>query len=259
MKYTLITALVIITMVSCKQKTTPAKTKAVAVAKARVFPAEITKVFDAHGSLQKWNNMKAMSYEIVKDGGNEAQYIDLHNRRERIEASNFTSGYDGKQYWVQADTSYDGNAKFYTNLMFYFYAMPFVLADEGINYDAVDPITFDGVSYPGYRISYNDGVGISSKDEYFLHLDPKTSEMAWLGYTVTYFSGEKSEKKSWIRYNDWKTFNGVKLPNSISWYTTVEGIPAELRNSRSFDKVYVSKDAFADDKFAMTPGAKIVD
>jgi len=202
---------------SCQQagKSTAAKETATEIVKPKInYPNDMVKVFDNHGGLAKWHSMKSMSYDIVKEGGNETQMIDLHSRAERIKAATFESGYDGKNYWVVADTSYKSNPKFYTNLMFYFYAMPFVLADGGINYDKIDPLTFDGKEYPGYRISYGDGVGISPQDEYFIHYDANTHEMAWLGYTVTFFSGEKSEKISWIRYDDWKQFNGLKLPNT---------------------------------------------
>lgn len=220
------------------------------------YPADLDKVFDNHGTLNRWKSMKSMTYEIVKEGGNEKQQIDLYNRAERIDGSAFSSGYDGEKYWVVADTSYKGNPKFYTNLIFYFYAMPFVIADEGINYNKVEPIVFEGKSYPGYRISYDNGVGISPKDEYFIHYDAETYEMQWLGYTVTYFSGEKGTKTSWIRYNDWKDFNGLKLPNSLSWYKSKDGEITELRNTRNFANVTVSSEVLSKETFQMPEGAK---
>ena len=247
-------------MYSCQQSSSSAATKVATpeMTKPKInYPADMSKIFANHGGLDKWQSMKAMSYDIVKEGGNETQMIDLHSRAERIKAATFESGYDGKNYWVVADTSYKSNPKFYTNLMFYFYAMPFVLADGGINYDKVDPLSFDGVEYPGYRISYGDGIGISPQDEYFIHYDAKTHEMAWLGYTVTFFSGAKSEKISWIRYDDWKQFNGLKLPNTMSWYKSEEGKITELANKREFINVKVSNQAFASEKLAMPEGAKV--
>lgn len=223
------------------------------------YPADLQKVFAKHGSLATWKKMKALSYEIVKEEGNEKQMIDLHDRRERIEATNFKTGYDGTNFWVEADTSYKGNPVFYHNLMFYFYAMPFVLADDGIIYGETEPLAFEGKSYPGIRISYDDGVGVSSKDEYFIHYDPETYQMAWLGYTVTYFSGEKSERISWIRYNDWKEFNGVVLPNAMTWFKVEEGKLIEPRNTRAFANVKVSEAAHADAIFAKTDNGRIVE
>ena len=223
------------------------------------YPDGMDKVFDHHGSLAKWNKMESMSYDIVKEEGNENQKIDLHSRAERIKGSAFESGYDGKNYWVVADTSYKGNPKFYTNLMFYFYAMPFVLADEGIVYTEVDPLEFDGKKYPGYKISYNNGVGISPEDEYFIHYDAATNEMAWLGYTVTFFSGKPSDKISWIRYDDWKNINGLKLPNTLSWYGSKDGKITELRNKREFANISVSEKEFPEGTLTMPQGAKVVE
>lgn len=247
-------------LVSCKNETASNHNMPPTASKQLIdYPADLDKVFDKHGTLDKWKAMKSMTYEIVKEEGNEKQQIDLLSRAERIDGSNFSSGYDGKKYWVEADTSYKGKPKFYTNLIFYFYAMPFVLADEGINYSKIDPLVFEGKSYPGYSISYNDGIGISPQDEYFIHYDAETHEMQWLGYTVTYFSGEKGTKTSWIRYNDWKDFNGLKLPNSLSWYKSEEGKITELRNTRNFTNVAVSSEAFPKGTLQMPEGAKEVE
>ena len=221
------------------------------------YPAALQKVFDQHGGLDQWNKMHAMSFEIVKEGGNEKTYVDLKDRRELIEASNFTMGYDGTQHWAEADTSYKGNPVFYKNLMFYFYAMPFVLADEGITYTKAEDLVFEGQSYPGYRISYGDGVGVSPEDEYFIHYDDQ-GQMAWLGYTVTYFSKEKSSKISWIRYNDWTNYNGLVLPKSASWYVVEDNLPKELRSKREFANVSVSETPFPDEKFAKIASAEYV-
>lgn len=260
MKNTFFTLFIFSVLIGCNETPSTNKTETAEMAKKAIdYPDAINKVFDNHGTLAKWNEMKSMSYEIVKEGGNETQMIDLQTRAERIDHPKYNSGFDGKQYWVEADTSYKGNAKFYTNLIFYFYAMPFVLADEGIIYSKVDPLEYEGVSYPGYRISYNDGVGIASKDEYFIHYDPETYEMAWLGYTVTYFSGEKSEKVNWRRYNDWKTFNGLKLPNSMSRCKSEDGKITEIGKASVFTNVMVSEKAFDAGTLAMPEGAKVVE
>lgn len=245
---------------ACKnEKSSENKVPTIATKQLIDCPAELDKVFDNHGTLNKWKSMKSMTFEIVKEGGNEKQQINLLSRAERIDGPTFSSGYDGEKYWTVADTSYQGNAKFYTNLMFYFYAMPFVLADDGIKYSKIDPIIFEGKSYPGYRISYGEGVGISPQDEYFIHYDAETYEMQWLGYTVTYFSGEKGTKTSWIKYDDWKDFDGLKLPNSLSWYRSEEGKITELRKTRNFINVTISSEAFSKETLQMPVGAKEVE
>lgn len=249
---------VLLTFAACKNdaaKTTTATTPSVDMTK---YPEALQKVFTKHGGLDTWNKMRALSFEIVKEDGNEKTEVDLRDRRERIEAPDFKMGYDGTNFWIEADTSFKRSPVFYKNLMFYFYAMPFVVADDGIVYGKTEPLEFEGKTYPGVRISYNDGVGVSSKDEYFVYYDPATFEMAWLAYTVTYFTNEKSSKLGWIRYNDWKTVNGLVLPNSLTWYKSEEGKPTEVRNTREFAKVTVAEKAFDDVVFAKTEAAEIV-
>lgn len=221
------------------------------------YPKYVKDMLKAHGGMDKWNKLGAMSYEIVKEEGNEKQYINLGDRRERIESSNFTMGYDGKDFWMEADTSVKTNPKFYKNLMFYFYAMPFVIGDPGIKYEKVEPLVFEGKSYPGFRVSYNSGIGVSPEDEYIIHFNEETKQMEWLAYTVTFFTQEKSSKLSWIRYDDWQDIGGVKLPSSMAWQKTEDNKPVGEANRRVFANVKVQQEAFADSKFQATAGAKV--
>lgn len=214
------------------------------------YPEPLKQVLDTHGGIDHWRSMGSLSFEIVDEGGNEKHFVQLGDRRDRVEGSNFTMGYDGTDVWMEADSTYKGDPKFYHNLMFYFYAMPFVLADPGINYTPAEPINFEGVTYPGYAIAYEDGVGSSPKDEYYIYFDPESYQMAWLGYTVTYFSGETSEEVSWIRYADWDDFNGIKLPKVITWYEHENGVPTESRGKSSeFTNVKLDKELLPDQLF----------
>jgi len=197
-------------------------------------PEEFQEILKAHGGLNTWQKMRSMTFEIVKEDGNEKHFVNLQDRRDRVEGLDFTMGFDGTDVWLEADTSYNGDPEFYHNLMFYFYAMPFVLADPGINYQPAEIFEFDGISWPGIHISYDQGIGTSSKDEYFLYYHPETYRMEWLGYTVTYFSNDVSEDVHWIRYSDWEDFNGLKLPVALTWYEYQEGIPTEPRNRVDF-------------------------
>jgi len=253
--YKVISLFIVILALSCQTQAPESQSST----PERSYPEVVSAVFDAHGGIDSWHQMRAMSYEIVKEGQNEKQIIDLHNRNERIEAANFTMGYDGSDFWVKADTTYKGNPVFYKNLMFYFYAMPFVLGDPGIIFSETADLVHDSMSYPGLRISYESEVGVSPEDEYFLHYNPDTHEMAWLGYTVTYFSKEKSTAIKWIRYDDWQKINGLKLPKSLAWYKLVDNLPTTERNRREFINVTVGQDALPAETFAKTEGAKVVE
>ena len=244
---------------SCKQSSDSAKSLQVveSTSISKEYPENISKVFDAHGGLENWNAMQGLEFTI----GEEVTTTHLKNRKSLINMPKHVIGYNGKDVWLKSkDTvAYKGNAKFYYNLMFYFYAMPFVLADDGINYESVEPLVFEGKSYPGIKVSYNTGVGESPDDEYILYYNPETYTMAWLAYTVTYFSKEKSKAFRFIKYSDWQNIEGLLLPERITWYNYEDNVPTSERNDRVFDHVKISKEAPDVALFEIPEGAEVIE
>lgn len=264
MKY-LALALFSIFIVSCKQekKQAPkeeAKQEKTLEVEVTAYPQELQEVFKAHGGLDTWKSMKSLTFDIPKPDARETHTINLHTREDKVVTPNHTIGFtNGKTWLLDENKDFKGDAVFYHNLMFYFYAMPFVLADDGIIYGETEPVVYEGKSYPGVKISYNPGVGASYKDLYFIHFDPDTKQMAWLGYSVSYRSGEVSNNYSWIHYNDWQTVNGLVLPKSISWHKAEEGVIKEVRNTVPFENVMVSKEAKPTSFFAKPEAAIFVE
>jgi hypothetical protein len=223
------------------------------------YPEVLSKVFDAHGGLQKWKQQRTLIYVLPKPENPETHSVDLWSRKDRIDSEKFTIGFDGNEIWLlDPNENYNGDAAFYHNLMSYFYAMPFLLADDGIVYSETEDLIFEGKSYPGIHIGYNSGVGISSKDEYVLHYDPETYQMAWLGYTVTYRTGEKSDNVKWIKYDDWQNLNGIVLPKSITWYNYEGRNILDPRSTVTFEESTVSITPKPDDFYTKPEGAEIV-
>ena len=259
--------LLVLTMAvfSCKQapkKEMPAEPVEEAVEMVNVdrYPSELNKVFEAHGGLNAWKSYKTLNFEMPKEGFNEIQIIDLHKRFDKISTPDYTIGYDGGEVWLLDNTgNYEGKPKFYHNLMFYFYAMPFVLSDDGIKYEEAEALVYDGVSYPGYKISYNDGVGASSTDEYFIHYDADTHQMKWLGYTMTYFSGEPSNKVSWINYADWTKVEDVLLPKAITWHNVEEDEVKGPAKTVNFENASLSIEAKPTGFYSAPENAVIVE
>ncbi len=201
-------------------------------------PEVLKKVLGAHGGLDTWRSFKTLNFIIAKKNAPETHTIALQSRKDKISTPKVSMGFDGSQVWLLDEKkSYQGDAVFYHNLMFYFYAMPFVLADDGIAYGETAPLIFNGKSYPGIQIGYDSGIGASPKDEYFLHYDPETYQMQWLGYTVTYRSGEKSENIKWIRYDDWVEVDGLVLPKSITWYAYEGREISSPKNTVTFENI----------------------
>lgn len=228
------------------------------VVKLPDYPEEIATVFENHGGIRTWKAMKTLSYEMVRPNGNEKQTIDLVSRNDLIETEKYTIGFDGEDSWVKQDSAYyNRNPRFYHNLMFYFYAMPFVLGDNGIAYEKTEDLEYENVKYPGYKISYESNVGDSPDDNYFIYLDPETKQMAWLGYTVTFGKGESNDNVHFIRYNDWKEFNGLVLPNSLTWFQNEGNKLIAPRNTVAFTNVTISKEKVDPAIFVKPEGAVV--
>ncbi len=242
-----ITLVLLFFIIACKDtpnrtENSPASDSESNEVKLPIYPAALDSVFLAHGGMDHWRKQRTLSYQLVKEAGNEIHTIDLMTRKDVIEFKDFSLGYDGKDVWLaDPEGLYEGDAVFYHNLMFYFFAMPFVLGDPGINYDEAKPLQFEGKEYPGIRISYNSGIGTSPKDEYFIHYDRSSYQMKWLGYTVTYRTKEKSDNIKWIRYEDWNTTDGLLLPSKLSWYAYEGRQIKERKSSRVFAKVQLSE------------------
>jgi hypothetical protein len=213
---------------------------------------QIAKIFKAHRGFNQWAEMKTLKFS--KDG--EHHWIDLNSRKVLVEGQKRTIGFDGKNVWVVPDSLTNG-ARFYHNLYFYFYAMPFVLGDPGIHYEDVGNKQLFGMNLHGIKISYGDGVGDSPKDNYILYYNEESSTMKALMYTVTFRSQESSDKFSLIKYDTWQDVNGVLLPEKIQWYNFKNDSIGEMRNEVLFTNVSLSKDQVDQNLFAIREGAGI--
>lgn len=265
MKKILTITFIAVVFASCKNETKVESTVIETVTKedisTSIYPKSITKIFDAHGGIDNWNKMKTLSFAMDKPNGKELTTTNLKTRTEFIDAPTYSMGFDGQKLWVneKEGNEYKGNAKFYKGLMMYFYAMPFIVGDDGIIYEDAEPFTFDNKTYPGVLISYESGVGVSPDDQYIIYYDNETGQMEWLAYTVTFGKDEKSTNFKYIRYNNWQTINGLKVPNSIDWYVVEDGKPTEKRNTVVFTDIVLSEDAPNSSMFSMPEGGKVIE
>lgn len=251
MKRLTILAFVVATFIACKQETKLQKETTVSETsqeqeftdRSKDFPKDIAAIFKAHGGIQAFDQMNTLIFELSNPEGNEKHTTDLNTRHARVETDKFALGFDGNNAWLVQDSTYfKGNPRFYHNLMFYFYAMPFVLGDKGISYEKVEDLKVGDNSYPGYKITYGDGIGDSPKDNYFIYYDGETHQMKYLGYTVTFFSKETSEKISLIEYSDWNEVNGLLLPKTLKWRNYKDGIVGDVKSERNFVNITISKE-----------------
>ncbi|MDF0715810.1 hypothetical protein PY092_06600 [Muricauda sp. 334s03] len=250
-------------LIGCKQNSKPAKIKEpvqqeISENKA-VYPDALMKVFDAHGGIKQWKKQRTLSFVLPKPKLAETHTIELWSRMDKIETEQFTMGFDGNETWLlDTDETYKGDVRFYHNLMFYFYAMPFVFADDGIMYSEADDLEYEGKNYPGIKVAFESGVGASSKDEYYIHFDPESHKMAWLGYTVTYRSGETSDNVRWINYKDWQEVNGLLLPKSITWHNYEGRKILEPASTMTFEDVIISENPQPEEFYAKPENGEYV-
>jgi len=136
--------------------------------------------------------------------------------------------------------------------------MPYVLGDDGIVYEQKPNTELDGKMYLTTKISFNDGIGDSPKDEYILYSDPETNQMAWLAYTVTYMDGQKSDDFHYIKYDTWQDVNGLQLPKKITWYNMENGKPKGERNDMRFKDISMTETILEPSVFEKPDNAVVV-
>ena len=174
----------------------------------------------AHGGLNTWQSYGSLEYDVIK-GDNEGHHIiDLKTRRTLQSGENYVLGFDGKNTWVSPDLdAFPGNPDFYVGLDFYFFGIPFVLADPGTNRELLGDVTFNGTTYEAVKISYNAGVGASPDDYYIAHFDKETHLLTYLLYTVTFNSQEPNENYYARAYEEWQEVGGLLLPKKMAAYS----------------------------------------
>jgi len=254
---------VIFIVFSCTVKENHENTKA---DKATDNYSQVPKVLKdawlAHGSVDVWKSYSMLEYdmdvELNDHRGSEHQTIALDSRRIMIEGKGYSIGFDGKDVWaLPAVDSIEISPRFYHSLFFYFFAIPMVLSDPGINYEELEPLETDSITYSRLRISFDIGVGDSPEDYYILHFNSETKRLEWLLYTVTYFSGEAHERFNGLLYQDYRETHGLLMPHRLIGRRYSDGMLGAIRYHAYFSNVKFVKEAPEDDMFAIPEGAEI--
>ena len=201
--------------------------------------------FDAHGGLDKWKAFKGLEFSLINDRGErkDTQYIitDLEKRFERIRSKKSIIGYDGNEYWkTLLDTVADNSEpEFMINLQFYFFAMPFVMSDPGVNLESLGIRKIGQESYDVVKATFGDSIGVAPKDQYLLYINQQTQRLDALLYSVTYFNPDNAEKYGALVYTDWQEVEGIFLPKRVirrNWIGEKQEM-AGSRGMRTFENV----------------------
>ncbi len=223
------------------------------------LPTVIKNGLIAHGGLELWRSFGSLSYDIVKKDKVEHQLIDLHSRKVLITSDKYKIGFDGETAWISPnkDAMGGGSARFYQGVYFYFFALPHVLGDPGLNFETLPDKTIAGKTYDVVKVSYNDGVGDASGDYYVAHFDKSTHRLDWLLYTVTYFSGESHENYNAVNYEGWQEVGGLMVPTAFTSYIYKDGEIGEVRSKTEFDNIKFDTANPASSVFAKPEDAEV--
>lgn len=231
--------------------------------KTRDYPATMAKALEAHGGIARWESFGTLEYDLknsmLDTFGIEHQLIDLWSRKVLLTTGHYKIGYDGQEVWITPNLEANGpmSPRFYHNLIFYFFGIPFLLADPGINYEDLGLVTVAGKPYEAVKVTYKPNVGDSDKDIYVAHFNPETHQLELLLYTVTYFSGEKHENYNALVYDQWQTIDGLVVPQSMKGYKYESDTLGELRYAVEFTNVGFKAAQPDAAVFAMPQGAAI--
>jgi hypothetical protein len=225
------------------------------------YPSYFLEVLEAHGGLKQWKQMGTMQYHLRKEENTETHTIDLKNRKDLIEASNYTLGYNGEKVWVSPNkAAFPGkSAKFYHNLYFYFLSIPFVLADPGVAYEQLEDMELQGQQYQVIEASFGAGVGDSPEDKYRLLINPQSKRLEWLLFTVTFFDGQASDKFNALKYEDYQEHQGLLFPHQLTGYAYENGQIGDVRDVTHFDQLQLKEEQPDQQLFEMPEQAEVVE
>lgn len=224
------------------------------------YPEGFKKLLQAHGGLENWHSFETLEFDLYdpEDSSEEHHIIDLKSRRDLVQGDSFKIGYNGKDVWVApSKKAFKGrSARFYHNLYFYFFSIPYVLADPGINYKE-ETVTLDSAEFDCIQATFEAGVGDSDKDYYKMIIDPETNRLTSLLYTVTYYSGEAHEKYNLLTYQDWQEKDGLSFPGKLVWYKFENGLTGEKRGEAIFKNISLKKDSYPASMFEIPAIAEV--
>ena len=249
---TFLCSIIIILIISCAEKTPDPRLEQ---------PEEFKQVLDAHGDWNKWIDSKAFSYTMIHETNltQENHFFNLDSRKGRIDAQNFQIGFDGEKVWISPNRqAFAGNSvRFYHNLYFYFFSIPYIFTDPGVNVKKVDNKTLNGEEFEAFEVSFDEGKGDSPEDQYVMLVDSETKRLQWLLYTVTFFDQSNSQFNA-LKYEDYRDAGGLVFPRIMTGYTLEGDSTGRIRYQVSFSDVVLSEDPLNEDIFEMPEKQAVV-
>ncbi len=250
----IVLAVIFLTLNACNESTPKTETP---VVEQKEFPEFFQKVLDAHGGLETWNKMNTLKFTATQRTPPTNYVVDLKSRKETISIEGkYTFGNNGEQIWITPvrDSFPNKNPRFVKNLLFYFVAVPFVFADEGVNLTDLGSKEVNGRKYDVIKVTFNAGIGDAPEDQYIMYVNPDSHVVDFITYSVTYFDKTRATKYNALKYS-WKKTNGLLFPEKNMGFKWENDALGEQRYEAPFDNVNFSTDKMGDDFFEIPEGA----
>ena len=204
-------------------------------------PAQkVLRAINAMGGLEAWYGNGPLyyrfNYQPLDDGTPRDTYTTNDYRTSRAVhqlASDTTVryGFDGTDAWSADGQRVAGmSPRFWSLTPYYFVGLPFVLADEGIEFEAMEPTELEGSTYDLVRVTFAEGTGDAAEDFYVLYLNPDNGQLDALRYVVSYPGffpdGGSTPEKLMVLTGKTKV-DGLTLPTGYTTYLWNEGKVSE--------------------------------
>ncbi len=220
-----------------------------------VLAAPLDDPLRAHGGLEVWRTFGRLEFDLAWKFGAKAlddhQLFDLVSRDGRVQCERYAVGGSmAGDVWVMPEEKALGGtpARFYLWTPFYFFALPFVLADDGVKSEALGVRDFSGKQYDVVRCSFGAGIGDAPGDTYTCYFDRGTHRLKLARYLVTYFDKSAGAKKDApaehaIVFDEWQDVQGLVVPRRAVFFNwSGDGVTGEARGSADFTNVRFAKD-----------------
>lgn len=222
---------------------------------------EFKKLLNAHGDWSKWVNAKSFSFAMIHETNLawENHYINLTDRKVRIDADTWQAGNDGEKIWISPNRqAFQGNSvRFYHNLYFYFYSIPYIFTDPGVLVEKVENKMLNGQYFETFQVNFEENVGDSPGDHYFMLVDPDTGKLAWVLYSVTFFD-KNNTKMNALKYEDYRNTDGMIFPRVMTGYQYENDSTGRLIYQVSFADVALDTEEIDEDFFEMPKKEAVV-
>jgi len=239
----------------------------------------VLRAIEAHGGLEAWYRAPTSSYTweyantkfdlrfksfLVVDNRSRRAYHDLLTTGTYDDARSVDArfAWTGERAWMAPDSIEQPNPRFWALSGFYFQQIPFVLADPGVNYEALPDDTLDGTPHDMVEITFGDNVGDAPDDVYTLYLDENSGRVDAIRYAVTYGRDVESRadlRETFFDYRDYVTVHGLTVPTRFKGYTysDEEGIGDTLYNEAFADSISYRR-SFEESKLEPPENARFV-